>query len=171
VAKTKDDKEKKDVAASALRMSFATDKPLFPYREPESEDAAKKLKVDSRLLRIYFLAEARYQGELTKDQPWTGKAVWAGKVSEADRTRLLEILKLKETTGPAEWWLTEFEDRWPYKVAPADVYFTKDSKQDALKREPIIRYVSAPWPADVMVYAIAAAVVLPPLCRRVRKLR
>src|SRR5262249_22636651 len=25
---------------------------------------------------------------------------------------------------PAEWWLTEFEYLWPYKLAPGDVYFS-----------------------------------------------
>lgn len=164
-------KEKKEgdktVAASSLRISFKTDRPLFPYREPDSTKDAAALGANHRLLRIYFIAEARYQGELTKEQPWTGAVAFADKLTAEDRKKLLEHLKLPETTGPAEWWLTEFEDHWPYKVAPADVYFSRDPNQETKKRPPIIEYVSSPWPSDVAVIAIGAALVLPPLCRRV----
>jgi hypothetical protein len=169
VAKDKEDRGQRGVAAAALRMSFKTDRPLFPYREPDSKSAAKALDAKKRLLRIYFLADARYQGELTKEVAWTGKAAWANKLSSDQRKEALELLKLPEKTGPAEWWLTEFEDDWPYRVAPADVYFSRSSDQGTIKREPIVKYVSAPWPTDAMAYALAAVVVLPPLLRRVRR--
>src|SRR5262249_33662479 len=153
-AKNKDDKGEKDVAAKALRMSFKTDRPLFPYREPNPTKAAKALAVEKRLLRIYFIAEARYQGELTRQKRWTGGVAWAGKVSEADRKDLLEKLKLPATTGPANWWLTEFEDDWAYESAPADVYFSRSAEQKSIKRPTI--HAAARWPRDVSVYAIAA---------------
>ncbi len=169
VAKDKDAKEKKSVAASALRMTFKTDRPLFPYREPDSTSPAEALGANKRLLRIYFLAEARYQGDLTKEVPWTGRVAWANKLNSEDREKVLELLKLPQTRGPAEWWLTEFEDDWPYQVAPADVYFSQSPNQNAVKRPPIVEYVSSPWPTDVMAYAIAAVVIGPPLLRRVRR--
>jgi hypothetical protein len=168
VAKDKDDKEK-SVAASALRVSFQTDRPLFPYREPDSKNSAEALGANRRLLRIYFLAEAKYQGELTKDVSWTGRVAWAGKLNPEDRRKTLELLKLSEKTRPADWWLTEFEDNWPYQVAPADVYFSRSPNQDAVKRPPIIEYVALPFPTDVTAYALAAVLVLPPLLRRVRR--
>jgi hypothetical protein len=169
VAKDRDGKAKQTVAATALRLSFKTDRPLFPYREPESTSAAKALGASSRLLRIYFLAEGRYKGELTKEVPWTGNVAWANPLKAADRAKVRELLKLPENTGPAEWWLTEFEDEWPYRAAPADVYFARSDDQSTRKRRPIIEYVSSPWPTDVMAYAFAAVLVLPPLLRRVRR--
>src|SRR5205085_4382760 len=36
VAKDKEAKDDKKVSASALRMTFKTDRPLFPYREPDT---------------------------------------------------------------------------------------------------------------------------------------
>src|SRR5262249_14069050 len=42
VARDRDSQEKR-VAAAALRMSFKTDRPLFPYREPDSGKTAKAL--------------------------------------------------------------------------------------------------------------------------------
>ena len=172
VAKEKDAKKdpaSKTVAAAALRMSFKTDRPLFPYREPDSTSAAKSLSANSRLLRIYFIGDARYKGELTKDDAWTGKVAWAGKLSAETRQKLLDRLKLPETTGPAEWWLTEFEDQWPYRVAPADLYFARDDVQTDVRREPIIRYVAAPWPTDITAYALAASLIVPPIVRRWRR--
>jgi hypothetical protein len=171
VAKPTDAKDTPNVAASALRLTFKTDRPLFPYREPNPEKDAATLGARDRLLRIYFLADARYEGKMAGDEGWTGRVAWAGKVKDEDRTKTLAFLNLPQTTGPAEWWLTEFEDHWPYRSAPADVYFSRDHNQSTVQRPPIIEYISSPWPTDGMVYALAVAVVAPPLLRRVRRLR
>jgi hypothetical protein len=169
VAKDKGEKDKKTVTASSLRMSFKTDRPLFPYREPDYKNNAEAMGAKRRVLRIFFLADARYQGELTREQSWSGQAVWAGKVAAADRKKLLEQLKLPETTGPAEWFLTEFEDQWAYKLAPADVYFSRAPNQDSLKRPPQTQYVATPYPTDGSAYAFALALLLPPVWLRLRR--
>jgi hypothetical protein len=171
VAKSKEEASNKDVDASALRMTFKTDRPLFPYREPDSKSSAEALGATSRLLRIYFLADARYQGELTKEVRWTGNIAWAGKLDAQQRKKVLDLVSLPETTGPSEWWLTEFEDRWPYKVAPADLYFARDADQNSIKRPPIILYVSTGWPGDITVYIAAFILAWPVWRRRVRKQR
>jgi hypothetical protein len=159
------------VSATALRMSFKTDRPLFPYREPDSKSDAEKLGAQHRLLRIYFLSDSRYAGSLGQEHPWSGRAAWAGKLSQADRSRVLELLKLPEATGPAQWWLTEFEDDWAYQPAPADVTFALDSSQQELRREPIIHYTYDGWqlPRDVTLYAVFAVVAIPPLLLRWRR--
>ena len=72
------------VAASALRLSFKTDRPLFPYREPDPKDFAQNLEAKRRLLRIYFVAEARYQGELTEEDAVDGPR-GLGRRAEAGR--------------------------------------------------------------------------------------
>lgn len=169
VAKGTEAEDSKKVSAAALRMTFKTDRPLFPYREPDPKGPAAALGASNRLLRIYFLADARYQGELTKDVPWTGQVAWAGRLKSDDRKKVLDLLKLPETTGPADWWLTEFEDNWPYRAAPADVSFTRAADQGTVKRPPIIEYVSASWPTDVMALALVAAMIMPGLLRRVRR--
>jgi hypothetical protein len=169
VAKGADAKSDKTVSASALRISFKTERPLFPYREPDSTASAAALGAKHRLLRIYFVGEGRYTGELTKEMPWTGKVAWAGKLAAGDRKKLLDLLKLPASTGPEECWLTEFEDNWPYKVAPADIYFTLDKDQTPVKRPPIIEYVQSRLPLDATVYTLGAALVLTPLWQRRRR--
>jgi hypothetical protein len=166
VAKDEEAKDSKGVAAAALRLSFQTDRPLFPYREPDSGASAKALGATHRLLRIYCIAEAKFTGELTKEIPWSGKVAWADKIKAADRDKVLDLLQLPKETGPAEWWMTEFEDNWAYRVAPADVYFAKASDQSTVKRPPIIQYVSAESSPDVMGYAIVALMLAGPALRR-----
>ena len=52
------------VTAAALRMSFRTARPLFPYREPDTSRTAPALGARRRLLRLYFVSDARYDGQL-----------------------------------------------------------------------------------------------------------
>src|SRR5262249_4261661 len=129
----------KAVSAAALRLSFKTERPLFPYPEPDPKAFAQPLGAKQRLLPVYFLPRAGYRGELTREPPWTGQVAWAGKLAPEARKKLLELLKLPASTGPATWWLTEFEDAWPYQVAPADVYFCRDRNQNTVRRPPIIQ--------------------------------
>ena len=140
-------------------------------RSPESvaEAAGLDREATHRLLRIYFIAEAKYDGELTKEVPWSGRVAWADKLKGADREKVLELLNLPEGTGPAEWCLTEFEDNWAYRVAPADVYFAKAADQATVKRPPIIEYVAADSSPDVMGCAIVALIVAGPAVRRFRR--
>lgn len=169
VAKAADEKDAKSVSATALRLTFKTDRPLFPYREPNPEKAAAALGVRNRLLRIYFISDTKYEGDFSGNRGWTGRIVWAGQLQDKQRLATLELLHLPPNTSPAEWWLTEFEDEWPYRDAPGDVYFSQSNDQDPVQRPPIIEYVSAPWPTDGMAYVLALAVVFPPLLRRLRR--
>ena len=172
LAKSEKGKNDQTLTADTLRITFQTDEPLFPYREPDSTEYARSLGANRRLLRIYFLADARYEGQLrfTKSQ-WTGNAVWANKLKPAERLQTLKMLKLPTTTGPSTWWLTEFEDNWPYERAPSDLYFSRDCNQRTLRRDPIVARATVPWSGDVTLFALAAVVVGPPLLRRIRRRR
>ena len=136
------------VTAKALRITFATKTPLFPYREPDPSAQAKSLAMRARLLRVYFVAEARYDGTLGSAGAWSGRTAWSGPLTPDGRAKLLATLKLPEATGPAAFHLTEFEDRWAYVAAPADVAFAPSADQGLVKREPIVEYVQAARPPD-----------------------
>ena len=158
------------VQASALRLSFATDRPLFPYREPDygklaGEDSSrqKELAQRERLLRIYFVSNARYEGNLTPEQPWTGKAVWAGKLSEPQRLALLKELQLPEEGNRADLYLSEFEDNWPYRGAPADRFFAEAALQKDLRRPDV--YVYGAPRGDALLALLVVAACSPLLLR------
>ncbi|MEK6230982.1 MAG: DUF2330 domain-containing protein [Luteolibacter sp.] len=133
VVKDQSARTKDEVKAASLRISFKTDRPLFPYREPNSTASSNNLDAKHRLLRIYFIAEAQYQGKIDGRKPWSGKTVWSGDITQ-HRKALLNKLKLPASTGPSNWWLTEIEDQWPYKKAAGDVYFSPVAKQITLDR-------------------------------------
>jgi hypothetical protein len=116
------------LGVSALRISFKTDRPLFPYREPDSRDDASKLDVTRRLLRIYLVAEAPYQGRFSTGMPWPANVGYSSPLKDDERSRLAELLELPATTSSGKMWLTEFEHQWPYGIAPGDVYFEQASK-------------------------------------------
>lgn len=129
----KKERAARDLAAAALRISFQTDKPLFPYREPESATASKALENPFRILRIYFVAETQYEGKIN-GQAWSGRTLWSGDITR-HREALLQTLKLHESVGPKTFWLTEIEDQWPYEKAAGDVYFSPVAKVMIIDRD------------------------------------
>ena len=151
VAKATDDDSNTNVDASALRMSFETERPLFLYREPDPGKATAALSANHRTLRIYFIGEARYDGQLDGQSSWSGKLAWSDSLSVEDRSKILDHLNLPADTGSENFWLTEFEDNWAYGVAPADLYFAYSKEQFSQHRPPIIvtDYAANDIPFDV----------------------
>jgi len=156
-------KAEADLKAAALRISFRTAQPLFPYREPESAASRGALKAPDRLLRMYFIADARFSGEIDGGKKWSGETVWSGDIT-AHRAELLRELGLPADAGPAKWWLTEFEDRWPYAKAAGDVYFSRDADQKEKSRTAAF----SEKPGDAVMLAMMLAGCVVPLWRRGR---
>src|SRR5206468_8255579 len=57
------------VATSAVRMTFTAERPFFPYREPEDQRRGPAAGTP-RLLRVYFLGDARMKGALGEKGEW-----------------------------------------------------------------------------------------------------
>lgn len=158
VARRDKSQGKSTVRADALRITFQTERPVFPYREPDSREAAKKVGASSRLLRLYFISDARYEGKLDGTHSWSGKAVWSNPLPPLEKETLLKLLKLPPTSGPERWWLTEFEDRWPYGIAAGDLYFAPAQSQ-----KPVLRWSDARATTDVSLgvcFAVAGLALL-----------
>lgn len=146
--------------ASALRISFKTDRPLFPYREPDSRNEASELGIKNRLLRIYFIAESTYNGSFSSGQSWPATIRTSMPLKSEDRTQLLDLLKLPSSTGPSQVWLTEIEHHWPYGIAPGDVYFAP-VKSNRVHR--------AGFHLDVTLLILAGWFGLQALCKPVKE--
>jgi hypothetical protein len=163
------------VSTTALRMSFHTDRPFYPYREPSVVPPVISGPGPGRLLRVYFVADERVKGTFGEDgvRPWgtvaLARAVWSDKLVDANRESLLRQLKMSEKTGPATWWVTEFEDHSSPRPGSDDVYFWRDEDQSTLERPPVVQYVSARLPGCVMCYALALFMVVPRLLRLRRR--
>ncbi|MGL6074725.1 MAG: DUF2330 domain-containing protein [Fimbriiglobus sp.] len=148
------------VTADSLRLSFTTDKPVFPYREPDYTKSNAEVGARSRMLRIFFISDKRYTASYQNGTPWPATIPWTGPVSASQRTELTKTLQIEDSPGPSQWWLTEFEDNWSYNLASSDVYFEESADQTTRERPPHITYVD---PSGLRVGAFCIATGLGPI--------
>jgi hypothetical protein len=128
------------VFSAAVRMSFQTEKPFFPYREPATQRAVGE---EPRLLRVYFIGEGRFAGALGESGPWPGKAVWSKPLEVEELGELLKVARLPSMAGGGARWLTQFEDRAAPRPGIDEVFFRRAASDTPLERAPLVVYGSA----------------------------
>lgn len=140
------------VGSSAVRMSFTSDKPFFPYREPT--DQARGMF--SRALRVFFVAPWRAAGELGKGEAWPGQLLHA-----APLERAAEVLDgALPAAAPAEGaWLSYFIDHSSPRPGKDDLFFDKGATQEVLRLPPIVETdtVTIPLLLDVVGFVALLA--------------
>lgn len=132
----------RQVATSAVRMSFKTDRPFFPYREPEDQrDQRAGSSYEPRLLRVFMLSTARMDGgigEPATSLPWPGRVIWSDQLEEGSRARLAEELALPSDQLPNNLWLTAFEDRSTPRPGTDDLYFAPSKTEGRVVLPPVV---------------------------------
>jgi hypothetical protein len=140
VAKTPDSQH--DRWAKAVRMSFPTDAPFYPYREPE-DVRNQPAAASPRTLRVFYLGDARAEGKLGEAGSWPAKTVWANACPEYTLNSVVDGLGLAEkdakALGGRPWHLTEFEDASSPRPGTHEVFFSKAKDQSAVER-PVVYY-------------------------------
>jgi hypothetical protein len=126
------------VGTQAVRMSFAADRPFFPYREPEDQGPAAGGQ--QRLLRVFLLGDRRTQGALDEPTPWPGKAEWAGKLGDEQRQALGQHLG-PAVSLPEGAWLTVFDDTSSPRPGTTDLFFSPAADQSEVRRDPVVHHV------------------------------
>lgn len=106
---------------STIRMSFKADKPFYPYREPKGKGRPVS---ESRLLRLFFLADKSYGAQLDS-KPWQVPIRHGDRLSQSQGYRLFGCMKLEEQ-GDARLWLTEFEDDTKVRSTASDLSFKQE---------------------------------------------
>jgi hypothetical protein len=142
-------------------MSFTTDKPFFPYREPQpaKPQEAKIVPIASRLLRVFFLSDRRMAARLGED-PWPAETYWADQLEDGQRQKLATDLGFKKTAAlPATAWLTTFNDRASPRPGNADVFFEPAPFQESV-RPPDIVHRSAPIVIPLELIIVAGILAL-----------
>ncbi len=142
----KPNKNDSGVSSRTVRMSFHTERPFFPYREPD-----QKRQAGSRILRVYFFAPQRMTGAINS-KLWIGKTVWSDNVPTDDIPAFAKQLGLSSTQlNNAR--LTVLEDNSTVRYAPDDVYFQSAFDQSRVVPLPNIIYENKLiWlPADVLL--------------------
>jgi hypothetical protein len=176
------------LTSNAVRMSFKTDRPFFPYSEPadQREPAAQpkapaapqggppqppgqQRQHQARLLRVFFIGPVKVKGVLGDGkQVWPGKVAWSNTVAAEEREKLLELLGLPKDAPPATWRLTEFEDHSDPRPGTDDVFFSPADDQAPVERPPHVRYVAGNLDG-LLTLAAASYFLVPCLVRAVRR--
>lgn len=147
-----DEETERRVQTSAVRMSFRTDRPYFPYREPAS---ARSGSGGARLLKIYFLGDFRVDGWIGNGGIWPARTYWAGTLRDEAKQALWKHLNLNEPPSRFGSYLTVFNDRSSPRPGVDEVYFATASNQSAVE-PPAIGEMSL----GLMLAAGAAAIAL-----------
>lgn len=157
--------------AGAVRMSFRTERPFYPYREPEAEQPS----TSPRLLRVYFASSARFAGKLGDGPtPWPGQTVWSGPIEAQLQSGLLARADVIQPVGPSDWWLTEFEDRSSPRPGIEEVYFARAESSARVERPPQVvartrEVLVTPWWHGVASFGYALPILALFLFTRVFK--
>lgn len=114
---------------SAVRMSFKTDRPFFPYREPATRNAAP------RALEVYVVSGERMQGRIGDATAWPGRTLWAQPLQPAVREDLLKRVKLPANAASASAWLTRFLDSSAPRPGTDELYFARAADQSLFMDE------------------------------------
>jgi hypothetical protein len=126
--------------ATSVRMSFATPAPFYPYREPEDMRTpdSKQTQPQSRQLRVYLLADARYRGTLGTSAAWAGQTIWSNLLPADVASQIVGNLGLVPTLSDnlkaKTWHLTEFEDNSSPRLGTEEVFFNRAEDQGTVER-------------------------------------
>jgi len=141
------------IDVSAVRMSFETDNPVFPYRVPTDQidpDAPKR-----SLLRAFVVGPGRAAGTLgegSQSRPWEqGRLAYSHALD--DSNSVLASVLPNGTAGVSGAWLTAFEDStWP--SGTDDLTFAFDPAGEQFQRVEK-RYTDRDWVLPLDAIAIA----------------
>jgi hypothetical protein len=143
----KKDAASRSVATSAVRMSFAADRPFFPYREPQAQRTGT---ASARLLRVYTVAPDRMDASLEGVKPWPGKTRYARPL--LDPSGMLAGVVAPDQVPPGAW-LTVLEDTSSPRPGTHDVVFDRSASRSEVVPPPevVTHGVDFPLPLDVLV--------------------
>lgn len=119
--------------SAAVKMTFTTEHPFFPYREPKVDRPFD----DVRSLIIYFLGPERVAGKIGADVFWPGVLMWSKNVDPKTR-------------------LTKFVDTSRDRPGNDDLYFSRDADQSAYAPPPLVEETvnKTHAPLDVVVLGL-----------------
>ncbi len=149
-------------ATSPVRMTFATDRPFYPYREPEEQQRPRA--GSSRSLRVHVLSSSPMEGTVGTSGAWPGAVRFRSNPANlAARVGALAGVQLASGV-----WLSTFDDLSSPRPGTDEVFFSSVSEQRRFTPPPIVRVHRDTIP--IMLDWIAAViVVVVVIVRRVRK--
>jgi len=117
-----------------VRISFETDRPVYPYREPSDQGESWR----PRLLRVFVASDARVEGSIGSGADasrFAGRTVWSKPVDARSIGPVLGAAKLP--VRERNWHLTEFEDESSLRLGSDDLFFSNSESQGPIERTPL----------------------------------
>jgi hypothetical protein len=142
-----------EVATSAVRMSFETDKPFFPYREPADQRGGDGPR---RLLRVFAVATERLEGRVGATGTWAGKLRYAW--PRPDMGLLLDGVGAGPPGSKAPW-LLAWDDESTPRPGTDDLFFSRAADQAPVVPPPVVVDfpVVFPIPVDIIGLLVLGA--------------
>jgi hypothetical protein len=150
-------------ATSAVRMSFASERPFFPYREPSDQRRDGR----ARSLRVWLYADTRMDGSVGGGA-WPGRALHAAPLEDAAR-----VLAGAAPTLPSAGWLHAFIDDSAPRPGSDELWFAAAASAVEVRLPPIddVHTVHIPILLDVLAFVAFLAWGAVSLVRRRRAVR
>ena len=140
--------------SSAVKMSFATDRPFFPFREPRSQRDGS-VPAPGRILRVWFLGPERVSGTVGAT-PWSSELLWS---SDPGAAWLRDFEQRARLELPDALRLSAFADYESPRPGVDDLFFARAADQHPFVPAPevITSVQGIPVPLDVVgVLALGA---------------
>lgn len=123
-----------------VRLSFKTDKPYYPYREPASA-RAKGNFASSRALRIFYVGGERVAGDIGRvaANKWPAETQWASTLPKAEQAVLRD--NGIPQTALANTRMTVFRDTSSPRPGTDEVFFRPAKDQAQVVLPPIVKEI------------------------------
>jgi hypothetical protein len=155
------------LATDAVRMTFHTERPFFPYREPRDQrESMPNSPSASRSLRVFFFGPARAAGTIgERAAPFAGKTVWAAPAASAGASVPVAV--------PEGAWLTVVEDDASPRPGVDELWFGVAEDASIVKPPPVehVAYKPVPIPLDVVAVMVTLGYFVVRTARRRRSPR
>jgi hypothetical protein len=126
------------IQTRAIRMSFAAERPFFPYSEPGDKAQAQAASPYGRTLCVAVLSSSRMQGNLADGTRWPADLLYAGLPIPAKTSRwnASEWLLLAKLDGQMQLpsTLTYWRDRSNPRPGTADLEFSASQDQSSYRK-------------------------------------
>ena len=134
--------------SSAVRMSFDTDRPFYPYREPSDQPST-----NGRSLRVFFVGSNKVDATVGETDKWPAQLLFADAVTEAsallDGVVPAETLQALNATKP---WLSAYLDHARKRSDAGDLWFRASDAEAYLPVKYDDNTVTIPIFVDVLIF-------------------
>jgi hypothetical protein len=142
------------VATQAVRMSFRTERPFFPYREPADQ---RQGPTQPRELRVYLIAPGRMEGTIGADRSWSRELLYA---APKDGLGAMLAATLPATVLTSGSWLNAFRDGASPRPGVDDLFFAPATLREKVVPPPVTidARLDLPVPLDVLAGLLCAGI-------------